>query len=250
MTETRILIAEDETPQRDALVSMLGAAWPTARIVAQCADGLEALEAFDREAPDVAFLDIRMPGLSGMEVAQALSGRAHVVFVTAYEEHAVRAFDEGAVDYLLKPVRADRLKETVRRLEARLHEAPTAIDALLARVRKELDAQRAGLKWITASVGEGVVLFPIEDVIAFQAQDKYTTVLTKSDDAIIRTSLRELAQSLDPDTFWQVHRSAIVRATAIEIVKRDELGKLFLTLRGRPERLPISDAFRGRFRGM
>ncbi len=250
MKEVRILIAEDEAPQREAMVAMLAAEWPSARIVATCEDGLAALEAFERYAPDVAFLDIRMPGLSGIEVARALSGRAHVVFVTAYDEYAVQAFEQGATDYLCKPVRVERLRETIRRLESRMTTPPAEIAQLLEGVRRALDGRRARLNWITATVGDAVVLHPIEDVIAFHARDKYTTVLTKHSDALIRTSLKELSNSLDADAFWQVHRSVIVRATAIDMVKRDELGKLHLTLKERPEILPVSDAFRSRFRGM
>lgn len=250
MNQTRILIAEDEAPQRDAMVAMLSAEWPSARIVATCDDGLEALEAFDRFAPEVAFLDIRMPGLSGIDVARALSGRAHIVFVTAHDEYAVQAFEHGAADYLCKPVRVERLRETIKRLESRMSAPPAEIAQLLEGMRRTLDSRRARLNWITATVGDGVVLHPIEDVIAFHASDKYTTVITKHDEALIRTSLRELSASLDADVFWQVHRSAIVRATAIEMVKRDELGKLYLTLKGRSETLPVSDAFRSRFRGM
>lgn len=250
MKEIRILIAEDEAPQREALVAMLTAEWPSARIVATCDDGLAALEAFDRFSPQVAFLDIRMPGLSGVDVARSLSGRAHVVFVTAYDEYAVEAFDQGATDYLRKPVRVERLRETIKRLESRMSAPPAEIAEFLEGMRRSIDSRRPRLNWITATVGEGVVLHPIEDVLAFHARDKYTTVITKHDDALIRTSLRELSASLDADVFWQVHRSAIVRATAIEMVKRDELGKLFLKLKGRPEILPVSDAFRSRFRGM
>lgn len=250
MKEVRILIAEDEAPQRETMAAMIASEWPSARIVATCEDGLEALEAFERCAPDVAFLDIRMPGLSGIEVARALEGRAHVVFVTAYDEYAVQAFEQGAIDYLCKPMRVERLRETIRRLAARLTSPPAEIAELLDGMRRALDGRRARLNWITATVGDAVVLHPIEDVIAFHARDKYTTVLTKHDDALIRTSLKELSASLDADTFWQVHRSVIVRATAIEMVKRDELGKMYLTLKGRSEILPVSEAFRSRFRGM
>lgn len=250
MKETRVLIAEDEAPQREALAMLLAAEWPSARIVATCEDGVEALEAFEQFAPDVVFLDIRMPGLSGVDVARALSGRAHVVFVTAYDEYAVQAFEHGAIDYLCKPVRAERLRAAIERLQSRTSVASTDLATVLDGMRRALEGRREQLKWITATVGDGVVLHPIEDVLAFHARDKYTTVITKHDDALIRMSLRELSTSLDSDVFWQVHRSVIVRAAAIEKVKRDELGKLYVTLKGRPETLPVSDAFRGRFRGM
>jgi DNA-binding LytR/AlgR family response regulator len=252
VTAVRILVAEDEAPQRAALIDLLAELWPEASLVAACADGREAVEAFSREAPEVVFLDIRMPGLSGLEVAQAVGGRAHLVFVTAYDEHALRAFDAGAIDYLLKPVRRDRLAETVARLRRRVRLQPVDADALLARLRDELGRppRAETLKWVTASVGDTVKLYPVEEILFFQAQDKYTRVVTTGDDAVIRKSLRELLQVLDPDVFWQVHRSVIVRASAIEAVRKDELGKHWLTLRGRQEALPVSAAFHARFRGM
>ena len=256
MSRPRLLIAEDEAPQRDALRALLAQQWPEAEVVAICADGLAALEAAEAHAPDVAFLDIRMPGLSGLEVGRALAGRVHVVFVTAYDEHAVSAFETGAVDYLLKPVREERLGETVRRLRARLAAAapaPAVPEALVAGLLAELGTRRRGdaLKWITASLGDTVKLYPIEEVLAFQAQDKYTRVITAQEDAIIRKSLRELLDVLDAEDFLQVHRSAIVRATAIDRIERDELGKHWLTLKQRPgEPLPVASAVYARLRGM
>jgi DNA-binding LytR/AlgR family response regulator len=252
MNPVTLLLAEDEAPQRQALAELLAELWPEARVVAACVDGLEALEAFEREGPDVVFLDIRMPGLSGLEVASAVRGRAHLVFVTAYDEHALRAFEEGAVDYVLKPVRRERLAETVQRLRQRVTGSPVDAGALLARLRDELARapRRDGLKWITASVGDTVKLYPLDEVLAFQAQDKYTRVITAKDEAVIRKSLRELLSVLDPEIFWQVHRSVIVRAAAIDRVRRDELGKHWLTLKEHPEPLPVSSAFQSRFRGM
>lgn len=248
MSAPRILVAEDEAPQRDALVRALKTAWPRAEVVATCEDGFDALEAFEREAPDVAFLDIRMPACSGIEVARAIAGRAHVVFVTAFDDHAVQAFEQGAIDYLLKPVQIGRLAETVRRLEARLAQPPRDLEGALGTLPRE--SASAPLKWITASVGATVALYPIEEVLGFHAREKYTTVLSARGDAEIRMSLKELVQKLDADEFWQVHRSVVVRVAAIDRVRRDEAGKLQLTLRGRDEMLPVSDAFRGRFRGM
>jgi DNA-binding LytR/AlgR family response regulator len=250
MTTIRVLVAEDERPQREALTRMLAAEWPAAHVVAECEDGLEALEAFEREAPDVAFLDIRMPGLSGIEVARELSGRAHVVFVTAHDAHAVQAFEHGAVDYLLKPLDPERLRAAIARLESRIPSAPPPIEALLQEVRRAMDAKRSPLRFITATTGETVTFHPIEQVVAFHARDKYTMVLLEQGEAVIRTSLRELTEALDPDVFWQVHRSVVVRAAAIAHVKRDEARRLVLTLRGRTETLPVSEAFRSRFRGM
>ena len=252
MSTIKILIAEDEAPQRYALVKMLGAVWPQAQLVAACADGHAALAAFEREQPNVAFLDIRLPGPSGIELATQFCQRAHIVFVTAYDEYAVRAFELGAIDYLLKPIAALRLAESVQRILMRGLNQPPALDLLLATLRRELTpvAPCDYLKWITASIGDTVKLYAIDDIIAFRATDKYTLVITATDEAMIRTSLRELVQKLNPEEFWQIHRSVVVRATAIEQMKRDELGKSWLTLRGRHEQLPVAAAFAGRLRGM
>jgi DNA-binding LytR/AlgR family response regulator len=246
---TSILIAEDEQPQREALVSLLRELWPSARLAASCADGPSAQAAFEAERPDVAFLDVRLPGCSGIDVARSIAGRAQIVFVTAHDDYAVRAFEQGAVDYLLKPVQRARLTETIARLRDRARPAAD-FDQLLSRLSRELTPARSQLKWITASIADTIKLYPIDDVLAFQAQDKYTRVLTSSDDAIIRRSLRELLTALDPEAFWQIHRSAVVRASAIDCVKRDALGKPFLSLKGRPETFSVSSAFLARFRGM
>ena len=251
MTSARLLVVEDEAPQREALVALLRELRPGCAIEA-CEDGLSALEALQAQPPDIAFLDIRLPGLGGLELARLLVDRAQVVFTTAYDEYAVRAFEAGAVDYLLKPVRRERLEQALARAEAR-RSAPTGgMAALLAELQRSLgERQRArALRWITASVGDSVKLFPIEDVLFFQAQDKYTRVVTAHDEAVIRTPLKELLEGLDPEQFWQVHRSVIVRAAAVERLRKDELGRLGLSLRGCAEVLPVSQAFQGRFRGM
>jgi DNA-binding LytR/AlgR family response regulator len=247
----KILVAEDERPQRDELVRLLAELWPEATLVAACSDGLEALEAIDREAPDVAFLDIRMPEMSGLDLARLVAGRVHVVFVTAYDEHAVTAFEHGAVDYLLKPVQRARLATTIERLGARRGAAPAqVIDELIERLRRELAPATPALRWITASIGDTVKMIPIDEVVAFRTQDKYTQVLTAGDDALIRRSLRDLLGQLDRDVFWQVHRSVVVRVSAIDTVQRDDSGRYSLTLKGRRDALPVAAAFHGRFRGM
>lgn len=253
----RYLIAEDEPPQRRALEILLAELWPEAERCASCADGIEAQEELARLRPDVAFLDLRMPGQGGLEVARAAGQWCQVVFVTAYDDAAIAAFERGAVDYLLKPVTRERLAMTLARVRARAAWAPTAggaaiaeLEHLVAELRQRGRAGAQPLRWITATVRDTVTLYGIEQVLAFQSQDKYTRVLTATDDAIIRTSLKELQPRLDPEEFWHVHRSAIVRASAIEKVVRDELGKHWLLLRGRGERLPVSSAFHSRLRGM
>lgn len=198
------------------------------------------------------FLDLRMPGLGGLDVARAIGAAAHVVFITAHDDSAVIAFEQGAVDYVLKPVRRERLERTVARVKQRLGEAPPGLDALVARLRDELAPARDPglLKWVTASVRDTVKLYAIDEILAFWAQDKYTRVLTASDEALIRTSLRDLLPQLDPERFWQVHRSVIVRASAIASVRRDPGGGHSLAVKGRGEVLPLSAAFYSRLRGM
>lgn len=252
MTRTVALIAEDEEPQRLALVALLRELWPELEVAAVCADGHEALAAFAAHGPDLLFLDIHMPGLNGLAVAREVAGRSHVVFTTAYDEYAVAAFEAGAVDYVLKPIQRDRLAKALERVRARLAQAPPAdLQALLDGLAQRLRAPEAKrLRWITAGSGDTVKLYAIEDVLYFQAEDKYTRVATRTDTGLIRAPLKELLEGLDPEQFWQVHRSVIVRAAAIDHARRDELGKLRLKLRDRDEWLPVSSAFQSRFRIM
>jgi len=251
MTRATAILAEDELPQRQELRALLAELWPELDIVAECDDGLAALQALEQHRPDVAFLDIRMPGVSGIEVARAAGGRCQVIFITAYEEYALRAFDEGAVDYLQKPVARDRLRLAIERTRARLAGGATVdIAALLDLVQARLAPGRQGIKWITASVGNAVKMFSIDEVLFFQAQDKYTRVVTAESEGHIRTPLKELLPSLDSEAFWQVHRSVIVRVGAIRTVEKEDDGKLRLSVRGHAEPLPVSSAFQHRFRGM
>jgi DNA-binding LytR/AlgR family response regulator len=251
---TTALIADDEDLPRADLRRMLAAAWPDLQVVAECEHGDAALQALARHAPDVAFLDIRMPGASGLEVARAASGRCHAVFTTAYDSHAIEAFEAGAVDYLLKPVQADRLAQTVARLRERLaaHAAAPPLDALVAQLAERLQpgpgAER--LRWISASVGDTIKLFAIDDVLFFQSDEKYTRVVTATDEAHVRKPLKEIAEGLDPDAFWQVHRGVIVRAAAVARATRDELGRITLHLKQHDEKLPVSQAFAWRFKPM
>ena len=252
MTPAKAILAEDEAPQRAALLDMLADAWPALEIVAACEDGPSALEAAARHRPDVAFLDIRMPGVSGLDVARAVvAAGGQVVFTTAYDDYALRAFEAGAIDYLLKPISAARLAQAVERVQQRLA-SPGANDAaalqeLEARLRPQGERQ---IRWISASVGDTVRMIGIDEVLFFQSQDKYVRVATPVGDAIIRTPLKELLAGLDPDTFWQVHRGVVVRVAAIDRLRKDELGKASLSLKGHGEALPVSGAFLHRFRGM
>lgn len=250
------VVAEDETLLRHALVSELARAWPGLSVVAECEDGASALEAIAEHRPDVAFLDIRMPGLTGMEVAAAAaeaSPETHIVFVTAYNQYAIEAFDQGAVDYLLKPVQPERLDATVARLQARSTQPDIAsLKALL----KRLDAApgAAGtpepLTWLTASAGRETRLVLVEDVVYFRADQKYTTVVTAEGESLLRTPLRELLPRLDPKVFKQIHRSTIVNMRAIAGVIRDDTGRGTVRLRGRDETLHISQPFMTLFKTM
>jgi DNA-binding LytR/AlgR family response regulator len=251
------LIADDEDLPRAELRRMLAAAWPELRIVAECEDGPAAVEAMARHAPRVAFLDIRMPGMNGLDVARAASGRCHTVFTTAYDSHAVAAFEAGAVDYLLKPISAERLAQAVQRLRDRLQgqAAAPSLDALVQRLSGQLQAADAPaatprLRWLSASVGDTIKMFAIEEVLFFQSDEKYTRVVTASDEAHVRKPLREIADGLDPEDFWQIHRGAIVRASAIARAQRDELGRITLHLRQHHETLAVSQAWAWRFKPM
>ena len=255
MNTPTAIIADDEDLPRAELRRMLAAAWPELKIVAVCEHGPAAVEAIDEHRPHIAFLDIRMPGLSGLDVARAASGRCHAVFTTAYDSHAVEAFDAGAVDYLLKPVVAERLAQTVARLRERLagNAAAPDIDGLVQRLSAQLGQRRetsARLRWISASIGDTIKMFAIDDVLFFQSDEKYTRVVTTGDEAHIRKPLKEIGEGLDPETFWQVHRGVIVRAAAIARAQRDELGRITLHLKGHDEKLAVSQAYGWRFRPM
>jgi len=243
------LIAEDEEPQRTELRGMLATLWPDLIIVAECENGISALDAWTSKKPDVAFLDIRMPGLGGLEVALQAESPAHVVFITAHDEFAVKAFDAGAIDYLLKPIRTDRLTETVARLRGRQSATQVDLTALIDSLAGRLTRAET-ITWITASIGDTVRMIPIEDVVLFQSEEKYTRVTTATDAAFIRTPLKDLMLKLDPEVFWRIHRNAIVRVSAIRQIKPDGDGRLLVWLHGIAEPLRVSDAFRHRFRAM
>jgi len=253
------IVADDEPRLAEALVERLRTAWPELCVAGVAANGPEALALIDAESPDVAFLDIRMPGLTGIEVARAARRDVHVVFVTAFNHYAVEAFERDAVDYLLKPVTDERLADTVARLKGRIDAGapgPELAQALatLARLAPALGTGAAGgagrLAWIRASVGAQVRLIPVDDVCYFQANDKYTSVFTADTEALIRTPLKELAAQLDPERFWQVHRGTIVNVSHVATTTRDLAGRVSIALRSRPEKVAVSRAFAHRFRQM
>ncbi|KRA72911.1 two-component system response regulator [Lysobacter sp. Root667] len=253
----KAVIAEDEALLRQALVDLLAQAWPELEVIVECEDGAEALEAIATHQPEVAFLDIRMPGLSGLEVAAAAaeaSPRTRIVFVTAYDQYAVDAFERGAIDYLLKPIAPERLAATVKRLQAsRAGDNPDAAElaALLRRLGAELPRPEApALTWITASAGRETRLILIDDVAYFRADHKYTTVVTADGEALLRTPIRELLSMLDPNAFKQIHRSTIVNLKAIAAIVRDDSGRGTVRLKQRPETLSVSQPFMALFRHM
>jgi len=241
------ILAEDEPLLRAQLRARLAEVWPELRIVAEAGNGVEALALFDVHGPDVMFLDIRMPEKSGLEVAHALAHRCHIVFVTAYDEYAVAAFEEGAVDYVLKPVTAARMAKVVERLRQRAGAPPPDLTALLARLA---DRESGPLKWIRASLGTSMKLIAIDDVLYFQAEDKYTKVVTAGGDALIKKPIKELYETLDPEGFWQIHRGTIVNLRAIERVERDWRDQPVILLKDRPEKLSVSRTFASRFKSM
>ena len=254
---TRCVIAEDEALLREALVTLLADAWPDLQIVAECEDGAAALEAIVAHQPEVAFLDSRRPGLTGLEVAAAIaeaSPDTQIVFVTAYDQYAIDAFDKGAVDYLLKPIAPERLAATVQRVQSRLSRGnpdAEAFAAMLSQLGARLPAAVAEpLVWITASTGKETRLIMVDDIAYFQADNKYTVVMTAEGEALLRKPIRELLDVLDPALFKQIHRSTIVNLKAIASITRDDTGKGTVKLKSRPETLAVSQPFMTLFRNM
>lgn len=245
------LIADDEEAPREQLRAALARLWPELDIVAASTNGVEAWDDCLAHEPTIAFLDIRMPGLTGLEVGRRLSALATpplIVFVTAYDDHALAAFDAGAVDYVLKPVDDERLDQALTRLRARLTQPATDTTAL-QRLLASLPQAKPAMRPIQASIGREVHLIPPEDVIYFEADQRYTRVVHQGGDALIRTPLRELLTQLDPDQFWQIHRSVLVNSRCIARAIRVDEGTMVVTLRGREEKLPVSRQFQALFKG-
>jgi len=265
----RALLADDERLLREQLKARLADVWPELAICGEARDGQEALEKAEALRPDVVFLDIRMPGMTGLEAATEIvalpSWSGEIVFVTAYDEYAIAAFEQGALDYLLKPVEAQRLAQTAHRLQARLEARrqpnsataidETALDAMLAkllRIRQGIatsaTAQTAPLRWIQCSVASTTRLIDVKDVLFFRSDEKYTRVQTRDQEAFIRTPIRELLPRLDGQQFWQIHRSTLVNLAAISSVTRDDSGRQRVHLAGHPEVLEVSRSFAHLFR--
>jgi DNA-binding LytR/AlgR family response regulator len=251
------IIAEDEPILRAQLKTKLNKLWPELSIVADVGDGEAALEAITEHQPSLAFLDIQMPEMTGIEVARSLAAnkdlKCHVVFVTAFDQYAVDAFNTGAIDYVLKPYSDDRLQAAVGRLKERLTTVPAVpqnLDALMQQLAAKLNPAAEKLKWIKANIGANLRLIPIEDVLFFQADEKYTLVATKEFDALIKTPIKEILEGVDGERFWQIHRSTIVQAAAIEAVTRDFRGQATVKVKGRKENLTVSRPFSHLFKQM
>ena len=259
MRRPTALIADDEPLLRDALMTQLAQAWPELQVVAQARNGREAIQLFDEHQPDICFLDVHMPGLSGVDAARHIGRRAHLVFVTAYDQYAVEAFAQGALDYLLKPVEPARLAETVARLKERVDAAKPAVntDTLLQQLAATLAQQAPAaspLRWIRAQVGQNVRLIAVDDVDFVRSDAKYTIVAWRNEgqpaEAVVRIALKELLDQLDPDQFKQVHRSVIVNLRAISHVRRHENETAEIHLKGRKDVLPVSRSYLHLFRQM
>ena len=243
------IIAEDEPLLRAQLKMRLAECWPELRIVAEATTGREAAALAQSLKPDIAFLDIRMPVKSGLEAARELDPQCHVVFVTAYDEYAVAAFEEGAVDYVLKPPSPERIAKLVDRLKGRLSSPPPDLASVLEKLAAR-ERVSAPLKWICASLGSSMQVIAVDDVLYFQAQDKYTKVATANGEALIRKPIKELYDELDRDLFWQIHRGTIVNLQAVARVDRDARDQPVIALKGRSEKLIVSRTFAHRFKAM
>ena len=246
------LIADDEPPLARHLQQQLAALWPGLDFAPLARNGVEAADRIAELQPDIAFLDIQMPGLTGLEVAQGIEGCTRVVFVTAYDEYAVKAFEQQALDYVLKPVKTERLRQTVERLQQALAAPASVPGAQLAQALAALQSPPAGerLRWIRASAGELMHQVPVDEVLFFRADDKYTCVQTATAEHLIRTPIVELLAQLDPALFVQVHRSTVVNLAHLAGTRRDEASRLFLRLRGHNTELPVSRAYVHLFKAM
>jgi DNA-binding LytR/AlgR family response regulator len=249
------IIADDERLMREQLRSRLGEVWPELQVLAEARNGEEAVAAVDQHRPDLAFLDIRMPGMTGIEAARAIGDACHVVFITAYNEYAVEAFEQGAVDYVLKPAEKERLELTVARLKKRLGTRPNDLGDLLTRLAAKLDSgagasTASSLQWIQASVGQQLRMIPVSDVLFFTSDEKYTRVQTEGFEALIRKPIKELVEELDPVQFWQIHRSTIVNTKAIAGVTRDFRGRQLVLIKGHTDKLEVSRNYTHLFKQM
>jgi len=260
MQKIRAVIADDERLMREQLRSRLAEVWPELEVVAEARNGREAVDAVAEHRPDLVFLDIRMPGMTGVEAAREIGDACHVVFITAYSEYAVEAFEQGAVDYVLKPADSERLALTVARLKRRLGAKPADLGDLLEKLAARLDlpagapepsAQKGRyLQWIQASMGQQIRMIPVAEVLFFTSDEKYTRVQTETYEALIRKPIKELVEELDPEQFWQIHRATIVNVEAIAGITRDLRGRQLVQLKNYPQKLEVSRNYTHLFKQM
>ena len=249
----RAVLIEDEALPRATLREQLGLLWPELEIVGEAQDGPQGLALVNALRPDIAFVDIRLPGMSGIELAQSIGPQLHLVFVTALDHHALQAFEQGAVDYLLKPLQTARLAQTVQRLRQRLSQAPPDLSVMLQALQASEVAKKkapAPLRWLQVGQGDQLRLLTVGDVLFFRAETKLTQVVSRDASWWLRLSLKELLDQLDGEQFWQVHRNAIVNLACIDWVERNALGHMHIHLKGHAERLTVSQSFQARFRQM
>ncbi len=251
LADVTAVIADDEPLLRAQLRSRLARLWPELRIVHEMENGRDVDRVLQEHRPRLFFLDIHMPGVNGLEAARAIGKRAHVVFVTAFDQYAVEAFEHGAVDYVLKPFTEDRLAATLERLRERLAGSPAPLEELIEQLAGRLAARPAEcLRWIKASIGQSVRLIPVEEILFFQSDEKYTRVVTQEAEALIRKPIKELLEELDPEKFWQVHRATIVNVEAIASVRRGLKDQAEIALKGHRETLLVSRNFTHLFKQM
>jgi DNA-binding LytR/AlgR family response regulator len=248
------VVADDERLMREQMIDRLKEAWPELQIVGEASNGREAVAMVQSLEPDIVFLDIRMPGMDGIQAARALAGQCHVIFVTAHDQYAISAFEQGAVDYLLKPADPERVALTCQRLRARLEQEPDPMNDLLTQLSQRLGSgglkPREYMRWVQASVGANIRMIPTTDILFFRAEDKYTRVQTQRFEALIRKPIKELIDELDPDEFWQIHRATVVRVDAVEQVSRDFRGHQIVHVKGSEEKLEVSRTFNHLFKQM
>jgi DNA-binding LytR/AlgR family response regulator len=259
------ILADDERLMREQLKLRLTEVWPELELLGEAKNGKEALDLIEQHRPDLAFLDIRMPEMTGIEVARTVAGICQVVFITAYDQYAIEAFEQGAIDYVLKPAESDRLALTVERLKERVARSdagtgtdPQELSRVLSRLADRIEAgagagtsgKREFLQWIQASMGQSLRLIPVQEILFFQSDEKYTRVQTIQAEALIKKPIKELIEELDPSQFWQIHRSTLVNTAAIANVTRDFRGRQIVTIKGHPEKLEVSRSFTHLFKQM
>jgi DNA-binding LytR/AlgR family response regulator len=242
MKELTAVIAEDEPLLRVEIRSTLMELWPELTICAEAADGLQAIEALETFQPQILFLDIQMPGRNGLEVARHASGKAHVVFITAYDAYAVQAFEEGALDYVLKPISPERMNLTIQRLQKRLRETPADLSHLADLLKTLVKPDAKYLKWLTVPHASELRVVAVSEILFLQADNKYTIIATRASTYLLNSSLKEMQTKLDPAVFWQIHRSTVVNISAIDTIFRSFRGALEIKLKDRSELLPVSAA--------